>query len=134
MNKAVMVSALALALGACAPMTSDPNVLTLGVATDAANGQYLTGAGGQTIYTFKNDTANQSACMGQCLTNWPAVTASSGVQIPPELRGKLAVIRRADGVEQLTYNGMPLYYWAKGTAPGDVSGNGVNDVWMLARP
>lgn len=72
--------------------------------------------------------------MGQCLTNWPAVTASSGVQISPELRGKLQVIRRADGTEQLTYNGMPLYYWAKGMMPGDVSGDGVNNVWMLARP
>lgn len=39
MKKVVMLPALALALGACAPMTVDPNVLTLNVATDAVKGQ-----------------------------------------------------------------------------------------------
>ncbi|MCB1351011.1 MAG: hypothetical protein KDK11_21085, partial [Maritimibacter sp.] len=30
--------------------------------------------------------------------------------------------------------GMPLYTWVNDTAPGDVTGDGVNGVWHLAKP
>jgi len=32
---------------------------------------------------------------------------------------------RADGSIQVTYVGLPLYYWVKDTKAGDVTGNGV---------
>ena len=31
----------------------------------------------------------------------------------------------------MTYNGWPLYYFAADSAPGDVNGQGVNDVWYV---
>ena len=40
-------------------------------------------------------------------------------------------IERTDGTSQLTVNGMPLYLLASDTAPGDVNGQGVNDVWFV---
>ena len=36
-----------------------------------------------------------------------------------------------DGSEQATYNGWPLYYFAQDSAPGDVNGQGVGDVWYV---
>src|SRR5262249_50239781 len=48
------------------------------------------------------------------------VTAGTGV------RGKLGVIKRADGSMQATYNGHPLYTYIADTQPGQAKGNGLN--------
>ena len=34
----------------------------------------------------------------------------------------------------MTYNDWPLYYFAQDSAPGDVNGQGVGDVWYLLSP
>ncbi|MDH5372750.1 MAG: hypothetical protein OEX97_07385, partial [Acidimicrobiia bacterium] len=31
----------------------------------------------------------------------------------------------------VTYNGWPLYYFANDSAPGDINGQGLNDVWYV---
>ena len=33
---------------------------------------------------------------------------------------------------QWAYDGKPLYLWIKDTKPGDMTGDGVNDVWHTA--
>lgn len=48
--------------------------------------------------------------------------------------GDYVVITREDGSKQSAYKGKPLYYWAKDTKPGDVSGDGVKGVWHTAKP
>src|ERR1700755_2423985 len=67
----------------------------------------VTNAKGFTLYWFVPDTATTSKCNGSCATFWPPVkgpaTAGAGVT------GKLATIKRADGLAQATYNGHPLY-------------------------
>ncbi|MEG1456920.1 MAG: hypothetical protein RSC66_15285, partial [Comamonas sp.] len=35
---------------------------------------------------------------------------------------------------QWAYKGRPLYFWAKDSRPGDATGEGVGNVWRLARP
>ena len=40
-------------------------------------------------------------------------------------------ITRSDGTTQASYNGWPLYYWVKDSAPGDTTGQGVNKVWWV---
>ena len=40
----------------------------------------------------------------------------------------------ADGTLIVTYNKMPLYYFAKDTKPGDVNGQGVGGVWYAVTP
>ena len=39
--------------------------------------------------------------------------------------GPLGTLTRPDGTTQVTYRGMPLYYWQGDTKSGDVTGNGV---------
>jgi predicted lipoprotein with Yx(FWY)xxD motif len=34
----------------------------------------------------------------------------------------------------VTIDGMPIYYWQNDKAPGDVDGQGVNDVWYVVAP
>jgi hypothetical protein len=46
--------------------------------------------------------------------------------------GKLATITRDDGSLQVTYNGLPLYFFANDKAPGDA--NGVYANWVAVKP
>jgi predicted lipoprotein with Yx(FWY)xxD motif len=95
---------------------------------------HLTDSKGRSLYVFKKDTANQSACSGDCLAKWPIYyqekVAASGDLKPSDF----GTITRGDGKKQTTYRGMPLYYFAGDQAPGDAKGQGVKDVWFLAAP
>jgi len=35
---------------------------------------------------------------------------------------------------QVTYNGIPLYYYSKDTKPGDTTGEGVGGIWHVVKP
>ncbi len=98
---------------------------------DNAKGRLLTDAKGMTLYTFDRDTTpGKSACNGQCAANWPPLMASAG----DSGAGDWAIITRDDGGRQWAYKGKPLYTWVRDTKPGDTTGDGVNNVWQIARP
>ncbi len=97
---------------------------------DSSLGPVLTDANGMTLYTFDQDEGGVSACYDQCATNWPPLLASEGAAA----EGEFGLVERTDGAMQWTYNGMPLYLWINDQAPGDVTGDGVNDVWHAAKP
>jgi predicted lipoprotein with Yx(FWY)xxD motif len=44
----------------------------------------------------------------------------------PGVPGRVGTIKRADGAQQLTYNGHPLYTYVADTAPGQARGNNLN--------
>jgi predicted lipoprotein with Yx(FWY)xxD motif len=77
-----------------------------------------------------------SNCSDQCALNWPPLLVQAG-EMPVagfEVTGELGVIERQDETLQVTYNGMPLYYWIDDAAAGDTTGHGVNDVWFVVEP
>lgn len=92
----------------------------------------LTNAAGMTLYTFDKDAAGsgKSVCSGPCAVNWPPLMAASDAKAS----GDYTVVVRDDGSRQWAYKGKPLYLWIKDTKPGDRTGDGVNNVWRLARP
>lgn len=92
----------------------------------------LVGANGMTLYTFDRDVAGsgKSMCNGPCATNWPPFAASADAQAS----GDWSIVTRDDGARQWAYRGQPLYFWLKDQKPGDRTGDGVNNVWRLARP
>jgi predicted lipoprotein with Yx(FWY)xxD motif len=97
----------------------------------------VAGSNGMTVYTFTKDTANsgQSTCSGGCLTKWPALTVPAGATATADsgVTGQLGTIKRADdGSLQVTYNGLPLYFYAGDKAPGDTNGSYPN--WNLVKP
>jgi predicted lipoprotein with Yx(FWY)xxD motif len=114
--------AAAALLAACATMSSPPPAT-------ASNG-VLVGPNGMTLYTFDRDAGGKSMCNGPCATNWPPLMAPAGASAS----GEWSVVTRDDGSRQWAYQGKPVYYWVKDTKPGDRSGDGVNNVWRLARP
>jgi len=106
--------------------------LGMGSAPAKTTDGVLVGSNGMTLYTFDRDAAGagKSVCNGQCATNWPPLTASSS----DSANGDWSVITRDDGGKQWAYKGKPLYYWVKDQKAGDRSGDGVNNVWHVARP
>ncbi len=142
---------LALVLAACSPSASatQPTATTMPATTSSASsaavtlmvskndtlGSFLTDQNGMTLYLFKKDTAMVSSCSGTCSQNWPAVLSTgSPVAGDSTITGKVSTITRSDGGQQVTYNDMPLYYYAKDSQPGDTNGQGVGGVWYIVAP
>lgn len=103
---------------------------------DSEFGEIVVDAEGRTVYVFDRDTAGSgsSACTGQCLENWPAVTADEDAPTVDGVSGEVGTIERDDGTTQVTLEGLPLYTYVGDTGAGDVSGQGVQDVWWVVGP
>jgi predicted lipoprotein with Yx(FWY)xxD motif len=129
-------------LAACAPSgggagATDDAAESVGISvaeTDA--GPSLVGPDGMTLYVFTQDTDGTSTCTGDCAAAWPPLTVEAGAEVDSGdgVTGELAIIEREDGDSQVTYDGMPLYYYSGDSEPGDATGDGVNDVWFVASP
>jgi len=124
MNRTALL-ALALA-GFATAAFAEPPAMT----ASSSAGEILVDAAGFSLYVFDKDTDGASACYDACATNWPPLAAAEGAMA----EGDFATAARTDGTMQWTYKGQPLYTWIKDTAPGDVTGDGFNEVWHLARP
>lgn len=106
---------------------------TVGVGGNNELGDFLVGPDEMTLYIFENDEQGVSNCTGDCAAAWPPLTVEAGEEptAGDGVDGELATIERDDGSMQVTLDGMPLYYWASDEAPGDATGQGVNDVWFV---
>jgi predicted lipoprotein with Yx(FWY)xxD motif len=96
-------------------------------------GTVVTDGNGMTLYMFDKDTqgGTTSACTGQCLAAWPPALQGASAPTATGVTGTVSTIATPDGSQQLTLDGWPLYYYAPDSAPGDVKGQGVNDVWWV---
>jgi len=137
--------ALALGLSACsssqeAPSggggeTTQPAAGIEVKVADSKLGKLLTGSEGRTLYAFTVDKDGKSACYQQCAQAWPALTTNGTPTAGSGVDGALlATSPRTDGAQQVTYAGLPLYYFAKDSAAGQTGGQGVNDVWWVVDP
>jgi predicted lipoprotein with Yx(FWY)xxD motif len=99
-------------------------------------GQIVVDGKGMSVYYFTKDTKDSgtSACKDACLTAWPPVTTASDAPAVDGVTGTVGTIATPDGKKQVTINGMPIYYFEKDTAAGDILGQGVNSVWYLVAP
>lgn len=102
---------------------------------DPELGTILTDAEGMVLYMYTRDEPNVSNCYDQCATNWPPLLVEDGEpMLASGLEGELGVTERTDGTRQVTFNEMPLYYWARDTQPGDTTGQNVGGVWFVVHP
>ncbi len=108
---------------------------TVKLARVAGFGLFLTDSANRTLYAFANDTKDTSNCSGSCAQNWPPFTTQGQPQADTGINASLlGTITRADGVTQVTYDGHPLYYFTGDKNPGDIKGQGVNNVWHVLSP
>jgi predicted lipoprotein with Yx(FWY)xxD motif len=100
---------------------------------DSDLGEIVVDAEGRTVYVFDKDTAGsgKSACSGDCLAKWPAVTADSDDPAVDGVSGEVGTITRDDGSTQVTLGGLPLYLYAGDSQAGDVTGQAVGGIWWV---
>lgn len=102
-------------------------------ATQSATlGNIISDNSGRTLYMYTRDEINKSNCYDSCAQHWPPLLT---IDAPAVASGATASIlgttKRTDGSTQITYNGMPLYYWWQDVKPGDTLGQNVGAVWFV---
>ena len=91
-------------------------------------GKVLVDAQGRTLYLFEADKGPMSACDGACASVWPPLKTTGGPTAGAGVTAsKLGTTKRSDGATEVTYNGHPLYTYAGDSAPGQTSGQGLDD-------
>lgn len=130
----VLASCRATGGGAGTPSAEAESVTVETAETDA--GTSLVGPDGMTLYVFTQDSEGTSTCTDDCAETWPPfeVDAGADLEAGDGVTGELGTIERDDGSTQVTYDGMPLYFYAEDAEPGDASGDGFGDVWFIASP
>lgn len=128
MFRLLSAGALTLALVMTTAVPALADALPLGTA-ESDYGTILVDGDGMTLYAF----ANGLDCTGTCLENWPALLADAASDATggTGVTGAVATAERADGSLQVTYNGIPLYYYFEDAAAGDTNGQGVGGRWYV---
>lgn len=93
-------------------------------------GHTYVGENGLTLYTFLQDMPGVSNCNDNCAEIWPPLYAATGSKPSNDF----SIITRADGSQQWAFQEYPLYYYYLDENPGDILGEGINDIWYIARP
>jgi len=105
-------------------------------------GKVLVNGQGFTLYVFAPDKrSGSSKCYGRCASAWPPLVLPSGVHKAPAGPGVrsslLGTTKRRDGTVEVTYHKWPLYTWVVDTAPGDATGQDLNNLggkWYVITP
>ncbi len=95
-------------------------------------GSMLVDPAGRSLYLFSFDAPGVSNCAGDCALVWPPL-----LTVNPPVAGEgvaaslLGTISRDDGSLQVTYDGLPLYYFDMDIKAGDADGQAVGNVWWV---
>lgn len=118
--------------------TSSQPPVVIGTFKTPQDGTLITGANQRTLYVFQPDeraTAGHnklSTCYGGCASVWPPVLAPQLPAVSGQANATLVgMTTRKDGTKQVTYGGLPLYYYAADTKAGQATGNHLKDGFGL---
>jgi len=122
---------------AVATALSATGATRVGVASSQL-GRIVVDGKGRTLYLFEKDKHRRSACYGQCATYWPPLlTHGKPVARPGAKQSLLGTTRRANGSQQVTYGGHPVYRFVLDRKPGQTKGEGLQDFgggWDVVSP
>lgn len=127
-------SSTSAAASSSASPSSGATVKTASISS--VGGTVLVDAQGMTLYHLSVEHAGKFICTtSTCLAAWHPLTVSSGSK-PSGSVGSLGVIKRPNGVMQVTFRGEPLYTFVKDQSPGQATGQGIKDVgtWTAVTP
>ena len=113
------------------------------LSTSSTLGSYLVDKDGYTLYIFANDFNGRTSCLTGCVALWPYFYAGELTQA--DLAAGLDIADfdtiHVNGVPQTRYKSWPLYYYAPSAysgnvkeAPGQTGGEGLYNVWYVAKP
>jgi predicted lipoprotein with Yx(FWY)xxD motif len=99
-----------------------------------AQGIFLIGPNGHTLYIYSKDHGTTSACKkADCAKLWHALTTTGAIKSGPGINAKEVKTAHGQLKHQVTYYGHLLYYFKGDTAPGQTKGASVTD-WDLLGP
>jgi len=141
----VLLSGLVLSSTAVGSRTAPSARVTLKVAFNKhLKTSIVVDGRGRTVYLFTYDSEGKATCAvadPECPKIWPAFAT-----VGKPLAGKgikaslLGTTKGAGGVQQVTYNHHPLYYFhgivasAGDHKPGDIQGQGFYSLWYVLSP
>ena len=97
---------------------------TVMIVQKSAIGYVLAEANHQVVYTYSKDTkGGLPTCKGTCAETWIPATGMPQAGPADIFPAKFGLVKGAGGVQQITYNGYPLYL-LKGAKPLATTGNG----------
>jgi predicted lipoprotein with Yx(FWY)xxD motif len=115
-------AAMALAAGSAAP--------TVGSASNAKFAEKIVvDAHGRTLYALHPETTHHLLCKSsECLKAWPPLTVRSSktkLVAGSGVHGHLGILRRSNGMLQVTLGGLPLYHFSGDSAKGAANGEDI---------
>ena len=106
---------------------------TVMIVQKSAIGYVLAEANDQVVYTYSKDKkGGKPTCTGSCATTWLPATGTPQAGPADVFSGQFRLVTRANGVKQITYNGLPLYL-LKDAEPLSTTGNGQGGVWHVVK-
>jgi predicted lipoprotein with Yx(FWY)xxD motif len=106
---------------------------TVMIVQKSAVGYVLAEANHEVVYTYSKDTkGGKPTCVSTCAETWIPATGTPQAGPADVFSGQFGLVKRADGVKQITYDGLPLYL-LKGARPLTVTGNGQGGVWHVVK-
>jgi predicted lipoprotein with Yx(FWY)xxD motif len=99
-------------------------------------GEFIARSDGRPLYLFTADSQGEaSACYDDCASAWPPVTGDAAAEAGLDA-SLVGTITREDGSLQATYNGWPLYEFARdtGTEPTGQNVESHGGEWYLISP
>lgn len=132
---------LAAALFTSPALAQDGAMVT--VAENETYGQYLADGQGRPLYLFTTDKPEGAAeaqitCTSDaCLQAWPLLTTGAEPRAGEGADQSLLGTMQHDGQMIVTYNGWPLYYFAKDAGTSDPKGQEIKSFggeWYLLTP
>jgi predicted lipoprotein with Yx(FWY)xxD motif len=115
-------AAMALAAGSATP------VLGATANTKFAE-QIVVDAHGRTLYALSPETSRRLLCKSsECLSAWPPLTVRSRkakLTAGPGVHGRLGILKRSNGMLQVTLRGVPVYRFSGDSAKGAANGEGI---------
>jgi predicted lipoprotein with Yx(FWY)xxD motif len=126
----VFAAALLAAQATAAPVAPVTKIRATGF------GRVLARRDRQALYYWQAEkrAGGKIRCVGACAKAWPPLLVRSSAAVPrrvPGIRGVFGVIRRPNGLLQLTHNGLAVYTYAH-EGPGQVLCDNV-DGWFVVR-
>jgi predicted lipoprotein with Yx(FWY)xxD motif len=136
----LVIGAAALGVVACGGSDDESGASAAGSSTGIVSVATVDGtdvladSAGKTLYTAAVEKGGKILCVDACTSFWEPVLASSADadKAAEELDASLAVVKRPDGAQQLTLDGLPLYTFAEEDA-GSLEGDGFVDDFQGTR-
>ncbi|MFD9887749.1 hypothetical protein ACFWY9_00305 [Amycolatopsis sp. NPDC059027] len=115
---------------------TDPAKASLQAARPFDLGPMVVDGSGYTVYRYDRDTSAppRSVCVEACAQKWTPVRSSGEIPLTGIDRALVGKVTRADGSDQVTLAGWPLYRYAEDRMPGETSGQGTDRAWYPVTP